>query len=336
MLRDKLLGDCFARLLVVDHSLVEFAVFVLVFGFADSDSVLRVAVEHARDHLRNDVAPFVLAVQRQEQFLDGVEHRAQIVLRVLEETEQEFGGAVACAAAHARHGTVEVIDMVDDGLDGVAESELLVVVTMEAEFLVLHDSLVAGEFLVDVFLVERTETIDEVEHVGLTFILHLVERFVEFRAAVTAHGHDVERRFVTHVVEGVHHADALVDVLDVACHAEHLVGAFAGGLHGVHVHAAHVGHHGHLHLGFNAVLDLPEQIVVAEFPRPVFLGVKEFGGILVAHFHVVDAGCGKECIEAADEFQREIVLVDETAIADSAVENFDCFVVHRGCEVASL
>jgi len=175
LLRDKLLGDCFARLLVVDHSFVEFAVFVLVFGFADSDSVLRVAVEHARDHLRNDVAPFVLAVQRQEQFLDGVEHRAQIVLRVLEETEQEFGGAVACAAAHARHGTVEVIDMVDDGLDGVAESELLVVVTMEAELLVLHDSLVAGEFLIDIFLVEGTEAVNEVKHVSLAFFIHLME-----------------------------------------------------------------------------------------------------------------------------------------------------------------
>ncbi len=218
--------------------------------------------------------------------------------------------------------------MVDDGLDRVGEGELLVVVAVEAEFFALHDSLVAREFLVDVFLVEGAEAVDEVEHVGLAFFLHLVERFVEFRTAVTAHGHDVERRLVAHVMEGVHHADTLVDVLHVACHAEHLVGAFGGGLHGIHVHAAHVGHHGHLHLGIDAVLHFPEQVVVAELPWAVFLGVEKFGGVLVAHFHVVDAGCGKEGIEAADEFQGEIVLVDETAVADGAVEDFDAFVVH--------
>ena len=289
---------------------------------------MRVTVEHARNHLRNDVAPFVLAVQRQEQFLDGVENRTQVVFGVLEEAEQKFGGAVACAASHARHGTVEVVHVVDDGLDRVAEGELLVVVTVEAELLALHDSLVTGEFLVDVFLVEGAETVDEVKHVGVAFFVHLVERFVEFRTAVTAHGHDVEGGFVTHVVEGVHHADTLVDVLHVACHAEHLVGAFGGGLHGVHVHAAYVGHHGHLHLGIDAVLHFPQEVVVTELPRAVFLGVEEFGGVLVTHFHVVDAGCGEECIEAADEFQGEVVLVDEAAVADGAVEDFDAFVVH--------
>ena len=322
--------------LVVDHLFVEFAVVVAVFGLADGDGVLRMAVEHARDHLRDDVAPFVLLLQREEQFFVGVENRAQVVLRILEEAEEEFGGAVACATAHAGHGTVEVIDVVDDSLDCVAEGKLLVVVAVEAKLLVLHDALVAGEFLVDVFLVEGAEAIDEVKHVGLAFFVDLVERFVKFRAAVAAYGHDVERRFVAHVVEGVHHADALVDVLDVACDAEHLVRAFGGGLHGVHVDTAYVSHHGHLHLGIDAVLDFPEQVVFAEFPRTVFLGVEEFRGVLVTHFHVVYAGCGKEGVQSTHEFKRKIVLVDETAIADRAVENFNGFVVHSGYGVASL
>ena len=314
--------------LVVNHSFVEFAVFVLVFGLADGNRILRVAVEHARNHLRDDVAPFVLFLEREEEFLDGVEHWAQIVFRILEEAEQEFGRAVASTAAHAGDGTVEVIDTVDDSLDCVAEGELLVVVSVETELLVLHDASVTRDFLVDVFLVEGAKAIDEVKDVGMAFFVHLVESFVEFRTAVAAYGHDVERRFVAHVVECVHHADALVDVLHVACHAEHLVGAFAGGLHGVHVHAAHVGHHGHLHLGFDAVFHFPEQIVVAEFPRAVFLGVEKVRRVLVTHFHVVDAGCGKECIETTDEFQGEIVLVDEAAVADGAVKDFDAFVVH--------
>ena len=107
--------------LVVDHVFVELAIHVLFFGLADGNSVLRMAVEHTRDHLRDDVTPFVLALQRQEEFLDGVENRAEVVLRILEEAEEEFSGAVACAAAHAGHGAVEVVDVVDNGLDRVGE-----------------------------------------------------------------------------------------------------------------------------------------------------------------------------------------------------------------------
>ena len=129
------------------------------------------AVEHTRDHLRDDVTPFVLALQRQEEFLDGVENRAEVVLRILEEAEEEFRGAVASAAAHAGHRTVEVVDVVDDGLDRVAEGELLVVVAVETELLVLHDAPVARDFLVDVFLVEGAEAVNEVKYVGLAFFV---------------------------------------------------------------------------------------------------------------------------------------------------------------------
>ena len=218
--------------------------------------------------------------------------------------------------------------MVNDCLDRVAEGKLLVIVAMETELLVLHDSLVTSQFLVNVFLVEGAKAVNEVKHVGLAFFVHLVQGFVEFRTAVTAHGHDVESRLVAHFVEGVHHFDTLVDVLDVACHAEHLVRAFGCGLHSVHIHAAHVSHHGHLDVGFDTVLDLPQEIVIAELPRAVFLGIEEFRRVLVAHFHIVHTGSGEERIEATHKFEGEVVLVDETAIADGAVENFDAFVVH--------
>ena len=101
--RDSCITECLPirEFLVVDHLFVEFAVMVAVFCLADGDGVLRMAVEHARDHLRDDVAPFVLLLQREEQFFVGVENRAQVVLRILEEAEEEFGGAVACATAHA-------------------------------------------------------------------------------------------------------------------------------------------------------------------------------------------------------------------------------------------
>ena len=286
------------------------------------------AVEHTGDHLRNDVAPFVLFLERQEQFLVGIEHRTQIILRVLEEAEQEFSGAVTGATAHTGHGTVKVIHVVDNSLDGVGEGQLLVVMTMEAELLVLHDAAVAGDFLIDVFLVEGAEAVHEVKHIGLAFFVDLVQGFVQFRTTVTAHSHDVEGGFVTHFVEGIHHFDTLVDVLHVACHAEHLVRAFAGGLHGVHVHAAHVSHHSHLDLGIDTVLDFPKQVIIAELPRAIFLGVKEIRRVLVTHFHVVHTSGRQEGVKTTHKFKREVVLVDQATIADGAVQNLNAFVVH--------
>ena len=316
-------------MLIIHHVVIELTVVVLVLGLANSDGILRVSVQHTRNHLRNDVAPLVLVAKRQEQFLDGIQHRTQIVLGILEEGQQQFRGAVASAATHTRDRAVQVVHMVDDCLDGIAEGQLLVVVTMETELLILHDSLIAGQFLIDIFLIEGAKAIHQIKHVSLAFFLHLMKSLVQFRAAIAAHRHDVEGGLVTHFVEGIHHADTLVNILHVACHAEHLVGAFGSGLHGVHVDAAHVSHHGHLHLGFDAVLHFPQQIVVAELPRAIFLGVKKFGRVLVAHLHVVDTGSREEGVEATHKFQREIVLVHQAAVADGAVENFNGFVVHN-------
>ena len=50
--------------------------------------------------------------------------------------------------------------------------------------------------------------------------------------------------------------------------------------------------------------------------------------ILITHFHVVDTGCREEGVEAAHKFQGEVVLVDQAAVADGAVKNFNGFVVH--------
>ena len=122
-------------------------------------------IQGTGDHLRNDVTPFVFLTERNEEFGNRFENRTNVELRILEEGEEKFRGTVTSAAAHAGDCTVEIIDVVDDSLDRVAESELLVVVTMETKLLRLHMLTIAIDALVDIFLVEVTEGIHEVKDV---------------------------------------------------------------------------------------------------------------------------------------------------------------------------
>lgn len=102
--------------------IVELAVHILFFGLTYCNSVLRMTVQYTGNHLRDDVAPFVLGLEREEQFLVSVENRTDIVLGVLQEAEEKFGSAVASATTHAGHRTIKEVHVVDDGLDGVGES----------------------------------------------------------------------------------------------------------------------------------------------------------------------------------------------------------------------
>lgn len=52
----------FQTLLIIHHMIIELGVVVLVFGLADGDGILRVTVQHTGNHLRDDVAPFVLGL----------------------------------------------------------------------------------------------------------------------------------------------------------------------------------------------------------------------------------------------------------------------------------
>ncbi len=285
-------------------------------------------VHRTGNHLRDDVAPFVLLAKRNEQFGNRFEHGANVEFRIFEEAQEKFRRAVPRAAAHSGHRAIQVIHMVDDGLNRIAECELLVVVTVESELFRFHVFPVTLDALVDVLLVEVAEGIDEVKNVRLAFMFHLVERLVEFRSAIAAHRHNVQRRFETQIVERIHQIDSLVDVLHVACDADHLVRGFGSGLDGLHVHASDIRHYGELHRAVDAVADLPKQIVLAKFPRSVFLRVEKFRRILIPHFHIVDARRRQKLVKTTDKFQTEIVLVDEAAIADGAVENLDGWIIH--------
>jgi hypothetical protein len=92
-------------------------------------------VDLAGDLVRNGRAPVEFLLHRQDRVLDQLEHRAQFELRIAQEAEQQFRRAVARAAPEAHHGRIHAVAAQDDGLDGVGEGELQIVVGVHADFL---------------------------------------------------------------------------------------------------------------------------------------------------------------------------------------------------------
>ena len=69
--------------------------------------------------------------------------------------------------------------------------------------------------------------------------------------------------------------------------------------------------------------DDPPDVFVAILPGAVLGGREELLGRLVADLHVVDAGLDACLVNRLDETVVEHVVVDQTAVANRAVEDLD-------------
>ena len=47
----------------------------------------------------------------------------------------------------------------------------------------------------DINKLEMTKRIHQVEHIVFAFVFHLIQRFIQFRTAIAAHRHNIQRRF---------------------------------------------------------------------------------------------------------------------------------------------
>src|SRR5262249_45707976 len=116
----------------------------------------------------------------------------------------------------------------------------------------------------------------------------------------------------------------LVGVEGDADHVEHAV--FGGDDVALPIaFAAGVGHGGEFEAGLGGVVVAQGAVQVgfaAPHPLAVFLRGALLDGVLVADFHVVDAGGDASVVHGADDFVAELVAVDQAAVADGAIEHF--------------
>src|SRR3989339_1224702 len=91
----------FGRSLFFYHSIVEGYVFVRCFSGAHFKGFARVKVKLAGNHVRYGKSPLDFLAKRNEILLYAAKHRAQIILGVFKEPNQQFHRAIARAAPKA-------------------------------------------------------------------------------------------------------------------------------------------------------------------------------------------------------------------------------------------
>ena len=91
-------------------------------------------VEDSGQHIREIIAPdHAFLFQPGHVLFDKLNDRIKVVFRIFQETEQKLHHTVSAAAAHAVIGSVQEVYAVSGNFDGVGESELLVIVRVDAD-----------------------------------------------------------------------------------------------------------------------------------------------------------------------------------------------------------
>ena len=119
----------------VENVLVEFRV-ILSVCLGVGDSLSRVLVELACDHVRHAVAPkHALLTQLVHMLLYKLYYGEELVFRVLKEAQKQLHSAVARTPAHAVICRIYQVYALTERLDSVCKCELLVVVGVYAYLL---------------------------------------------------------------------------------------------------------------------------------------------------------------------------------------------------------
>ena len=91
---------------------------------------------------------------------------------------------------------------------------------------------------------------------------------------------------------------------------------------GVPIRLAGVGHGRQFQRRGIVADDASDVVLVAELPRAALVACEEFFRRLVAQLHVVDAGRHAGVVHRLDKPVLEGVIVDQAAVADRAIQDF--------------
>ena len=63
-------------------------------------------------------------------------------------------------------------------------------------------------------------------------------------------------------------------------------------------------------------------------PRPEFFRRKKFLAVAVAEFHIVHTGFGQGLIDRTDKVVGKVVVINQSAVPDRAIQYLNLFSVH--------
>ena len=282
-------------------------------------------VHQARDHVGDVESPHQFGPHRLDVVLYALQQRTQAELRVMKETDDQFHGTVAGAAAEAGEAGVQVVRPADQRLDRVGEGQLLVVVGVDAHLFVGGlqgiQELVHERF--DLFAVQRPEAVHHVDGVHVGFGQH-GKRLVHLAFGNRRSRHEVQRGLVALFVGVPDHVQRQGDLVYVGGDPNHVQHALIGRQDiGLVIGFLRVGHGRQLERRVVVAHDAADVLFGAELPRSVLIGGKDPARVDVADFHVVDPGGDAGLVDRPDGIGPETVVVHQAAVPYGAVYELD-------------
>ena len=157
----------------------------------------------------------------------------------------------------------------------------------------------------------------------------LVQRLDKVKLILTRDGHNVDTGFIPQVMHPVAQGDRLVNILDIGGNADHIHRALVDGTELLLEHAVGIDHDADLHIGFNALDDLADLVVVAILPRSEFSRRRNLAAGTIAHFHIIHTRNADRLVNGPDKFVSEIMVINQSAVANRAIQYLDFFSVHN-------
>ena len=283
--------------------------------------VVGVALEDAREHIGELVAPGLVGFDVHEEPVDGVEDRDHVVLvrrGELEVGEEDLGGEVPCAPAHPVDRGVHDVDAALDRLQGVCEGHLEAVVGVEPHLDVFQflEGLDEGAHPVGE---DRAVAVGDVDVVdGGAFEEGDQLRYLLLRVACDPHGLEGDEKAL--LLDSLKLPDRVKGAVLVDGYPDHahVLPVVVGDV--VRVKLAEIAHDGDL-CPVYPLHHVLEVLDIGEPPGAVYVPLEVLLGAAEADLHDVDPRLRERAVDLADHLLVEMPVVEVPAVADGAVKD---------------
>jgi len=214
---------------------------------------------------------------------------------------------------------------VNDRLNRIGERQLLIVVGVNADLFIVGTSKLEVFFyqVFNLLGIHGAVTVDNGNRADRRFDKH-VERLVKFDFFRRGSGHDVGPNFVSFFVGILNHLNGFRKLVDIKSDPDKIKnGVFFRQNVVFPVGFSCVNHHRELERGFVVSNNSANILFFAEFPRTVLISVEILFRPFVADFHVIDSRFDTRLINATNKIITEFVVIDQSTIANGAIQNFN-------------
>ncbi len=112
------------QFLARQHFIVKFGNGTVIVSGDKTHRRSRMAVEEAGNHVGKVESPFQGSLQGLNAVLDAFQNRTQFVLRIVQESEDQFNGTIPGAASQSAHAGVNHVGPENDSFDTVGIGQL--------------------------------------------------------------------------------------------------------------------------------------------------------------------------------------------------------------------